>query len=68
MELARVRSAGRFWHAKHPYKDCAPKGGNCLHIWHGWKLFDLSRLVKVSWGRGLLFFGMGYGGSGCRPA
>ena len=61
MELARVRVAGRFWHAKHLYKDCAPKGGNCLHLWHGWKLLDLSRLVKVSWGRGLLFFGWGMG-------
>ena len=61
MELARVRFAGRFWHAKHLYKDCAPKGGNCLQVWHGWKLLDLSRLVKVGWGRGLLFFGWGMG-------
>jgi hypothetical protein len=56
MELARVRFAGRFWHEKHPYKDCAPKGVNSLQIWFGWKLLDLSRLAKVSRGRGLLFF------------
>ena len=55
MELARVRVAGRFWHAKHLYKDCAPKGGNCLQVWHGRKLLDLSRLAKVSRGQGLLF-------------
>ena len=68
MELARVRFAGRFWHEKHPYKDCAPKGVNSLQIWFVWKLLDLGRLAKVSRGRGLLFFWMGYGGSGCRPA
>ena len=68
MELARARVAGRFWHAKHLYKDCAPKGVNSLQIWFGWKLLDLGRLAKVSRGRGLLFFWMGYGGSGCRPA
>ena len=56
MELARVRFAGRFWHEKHPCKDCAPKGVNCLQVWYGWKLLELSSLVKVSWGRGLLFF------------
>ena len=61
MELARVRFAGRFWHEKYLYKDCAPKGVNCLNMWRGWKLLDLSRLVKVSWGRGLLFFGWGMG-------
>ena len=48
MELARVRFAGRFWHAKHLYKDCAPKGVNCLQVWHGRKLLDLIRLAKVS--------------------
>jgi len=61
MELARVRFAGRFWHEKHPCKDCAPKGVNCLQVWYGWKLLELSSLVKVSWGRGLLFFGWGMG-------
>jgi len=56
-----LRFAGRFWHAKHLYKDCAPKGGNCLQVWHGWKLLELSRLAKFGWGRGLLFFGWGMG-------
>jgi len=61
MELARVHFAGRFWHEKYPYKDCAPKGVNCLQVSCGWKLLDLSRLVRVSWRRGLLFFGWGMG-------
>ena len=65
-----LRFAGRFWHAKHLYKDCAPKGGNCLQVWCGWKLLDLSRLVKVSWRRGLLFWDgvWGIGLQACRKA